>query len=813
MSRKLPVPRGFALPVEAFRHFLDQADLLDDARALRRGVNLEGARLLREAIVAAPLPGDLAGEIRAASSCLGLVLAVRSSAVDEDGSEQSFAGQYETVLGVSVGDQLEEAVRKCWASWYGDRALAYRRSSLWRAPLAGMGVVVQELVTARSSGVMFTINPLTGSWREMVVEAVAGQCDALVSGRIAADRYILRRPRRTPRPVQRVLARLSVDEVSADINHQRRKLDVNESGQLVWVDVDEGEKRKLSVDQLCRLGRMGLRAEGLAGNPQDLEWAITPMGEIRILQARAITAAGEPPRNQDVLWTRRFAGERWIEPVSPMGWSLVAPILEWFVAYPKTGSRFLGDAPAMRLVRGRPFFNVTVFRHLVFKLPGAPPPRFLLEFFPPEEERYWLRRHAAPPDFRVLASILLETAQERRWQRFRWNPFTNPKAWDELVEELNRELPRIRDAQGDAFSQVEHGVELIRAYVKVHVISLLYANLLYQFAGSRLPSDLRESLLLNPTASPTRQVNEALIGLAQGGAMDEFLEKYGHRSSSSSWDVFASRWAENPQRVQELAQSLSAGSLSRRNELEQAREVEQALVALRTRVKGVQRLGLESLLGLLHRYLNLREVQRFEFDRLLFAVKQAVERAAEEVLPGGGQACARWLQWPELLALREGLLDETKAVEIATRRRLRWERYAKEKPPPVFLEADDGAESRRGASCLEGLGISSGRVTGPARVLHSPEEGQRLAPGDILVAPATDPGWTSLFLRAGGVVMELGSMLSHGAVVAREYRLPAVVNVIGATETIEEGQVITVDGTQGRVWLHDEQSPSVGVPG
>ena len=176
MSRKLPVPRGFALPVEAFRYFLEEAGLLDDARGLRRGVNLKASRLLREAIVAAPLPGDLAGEIRAASSRLGLVLAVRSSAVDEDGSEQSFAGQYETVLGVSIGDQLEEAVRRCWASWYGDRALAYRRSSLWRAPLAGMGVVVQELVTARSSGVVFTINPLTGSWREMGIRCGTASC-------------------------------------------------------------------------------------------------------------------------------------------------------------------------------------------------------------------------------------------------------------------------------------------------------------------------------------------------------------------------------------------------------------------------------------------------------------------------------------------------------------------------------------------------------------------------------------------------------------------------------------------------------------
>jgi pyruvate,water dikinase len=148
------------------------------------------------------------------------------------------------------------------------------------------------------------------------------------------------------------------------------------------------------------------------------------------------------------------------------------------------------------------------------------------------------------------------------------------------------------------------------------------------------------------------------------------------------------------------------------------------------------------------------------------------------------------------------------AWETAGRRRSRWERYRKAPLPPVFLTGDEAVETRAGGPILEGLGISPGRVTGPVRILHSPEDGDRLRPGDILVAPATDPGWTALFLVAGGVVLELGSMLSHGAVVAREYRLPAVVNVPDATTCLQEGSIVTVDGTSGRVIVHVEEEPA-----
>jgi phosphohistidine swiveling domain-containing protein len=487
-----------------------------------------------------------------------------------------------------------------------------------------------------------------------------------------------------------------------------------------------------------------------------------------------------------------------------MGWSIVAPLLEWFIAYPQTAARYLGGGAPLRLYRGWPYFNVSIFRHLAFKAPGLSPPRFLLEFFPPDEEKRWLLRHAAPPDFRVYASVLSETLRERRWRRFRWNPFTNHRAWDALRNQLDREIATLEDPQGVAREQAERCLEWMREYVKVHIISLLYANILYQWGHASLPVDLREDLLRSPEGSVTHRVNRALFDLGQGAPLAPFLAQYGHRGFTGSWDVFAPRWAEEPDRLARLVENYGGGGRSDPAALVEAQSqaADAAMQALRQRAKGIS--GSLSIVHvrLLRRYLDLREEQRFHFDRLLFALKKALLRMGTDLLKDSAER-VRWLQWPELRDLSEGRLSVDEALEIIGRREARWKSYGVE-PPPDFLVGDEGVDEPSSGRWLQGLGISSGRVTGPARVIHTPEEASRLQPGDILVARATDPGWTSLFLVAGGVVLELGSLLSHGAVVAREYRLPAVANLSGATRLLRDGQWLTIDGDTGRVWVHEE---------
>ncbi len=759
----LPVPRGFAISVEAWEEFVLYNHLRGDARSMRRGT------------LAGRLHPSFAGQLRQQAATLGERLVVRSSAVEEDGRQRSFAGQHLTRINVRPGDALEDAVRDCWASLYGEAALAYRRGRP-----RGMGLVVQELVEARVSGVLFTVDPLSGSWSRMVVEAVEGQGEALVSGRAAPDRYVLERPRR------RWLTRLSPPrEVEADLGQQERKLVPGNDGDLRWAEI-EIEGRKLSSSQLLQLAGVGLRVERLAGCPQDLEWSITHTGELRLLQARPITAAGEPVRGgEEVLWTRRFVGERWTGLASPLGWSIASELLHWFIAYPETSRQHLGGAPPTRLLRGVPYFNVSVFRHLAFKLPGRPPPDFMMEFLPPEERDSWTRRFAHPPDFQVYRSILETTLGEQRWRRFRWNPLTNPRAWESFERKLV--LPR-----PGGMAALTRCVELKRQYIKIHITSLLFANIAWQLLRPQLPPDLVEDLLLSGE-NPTVRTNIALWKWGRGLMSEEdFIEGFGHRCSLSSWEIFTTRWDEEPPRM--LAEQLAQGSAPSELAREQAWRAAEAMDKLRNRHP-----SLLPGLRLTRRYLELREEQRWTFDKIMHRMKACA--LALDLLPQPEDA--RWLEFSELRNLAAGRRDLKSALELARRREQQWATYALQPPPPVFLLGDRGVEVRTDGRSLRGLGISPGRATGTVRVLHRPDEAHRLKPGEILVAVGTDPGWTPLFLCAGGVVLELGSMLSHGAVLAREYRLPAVVNVPNATRILKEGQRVTVDGRRGVVWLED----------
>jgi pyruvate,water dikinase len=760
-ERGLPVPRTWVLPAETFREFLRGAGLWE--QAVRGDHAAVRAGILRAELP--PLPAVAAR------------MAVRSSAVDEDGRTQSHAGQFESVLGVDPAG-LADAVRRCWASYHGARAVAYRAG---RLPPGGMALLVQEMVDARTAGVLFTVNPVTGSWREMAIEAVWGLGEPLVGGAVVPDRYLVSRPRRTPPGP--LLARAPLDLTTETVATQEQELVVRGQG-LHHRPVQAPLARKLPREELYELCRLGLRVERVLGAPQDMEWAQDRAGRFWVVQARPITTRQDLPRGGNTLWTRRFVGERWPDGATPLGWSIIGPVLEHFISYPGTSRRFLGGDPPLRLVGGHPYVNVTVFRHLAFKLPGAPPPRFMLDFFPPDEERAWVRRAAAPPDVRVYASILRETFAERRWRRFRWNPFRNWRAWDEFAAGLAARLAELDSAPPERALVV--ATPIVRDYVKVHITSLLFANMAYEIVGPMLPEALRPALLRAPTGTITSRINAELWALGHDPSrLDGFLAAHGHRSSAS-WEVFARRWAEEPDAVRRLAAVAAAGPDPSIRLDEESRETAAALAALTDP-------RLRWAVDLTQKYLRLREEQRYHLDRVLFALKRKLVTLG-----------ARWLDDPEQVRfLTAAELSGSLGADELRRTAARRAAEPVDPSPPDFLDGDRALAVVVGdAHRLQGLGISPGVVRGRTRLIRSPEEGGRLQPGEILVARATDPGWTPLFARAGGLVLELGGMLSHGAVVAREYRLPGVVNLPGVTSRLADGTEVTVDGRAGVVWVH-----------
>jgi pyruvate,water dikinase len=347
---------------------------------------------------------------------------------------------------------------------------------------------------------------------------------------------------------------------------------------------------------------------------------------------------------------------------------------------------------------------------------------------------------------------------------------------------------------------------LAREYIKVHIISLLCANLFFEIVEAAAPPRLRHDLLRCPAQNRTVETNQALYALSRGAPMDDFLARYGHRTSSSSWEIFSTRWAEDPGAVRRLVAAYADGDLP--DPAQMARETEAAgvvaMAALTAEARGLSGRALVGVTRLARRYLQLREDQRFLFDRLLYALKRALLDQGAALFGPERAADIQWLEWSEAVDLLEGRRDQSHLEPLIRTRREAHIRHAAAPPPPVFLRGEEAVESFSRGRRLSGLGISPGRVTGTVRILRSPDEAARLRRGDILVATATDPGWTPMFLVAGGAVLELGSMLSHGAVVAREYRLPTVVNVEGATRWLRDGQRVTVDGTRGAVWVEPD---------
>lgn len=823
----LPVPAGVVITTAAFTRALT-----DWGWAERSQSESEFDGLAQE-LAEMDCPPELLRAITVAVRDLPGPFAVRSSAVDEDGRHKSFAGQYRTELGVPAGE-LGRAVMRCWASLYGAGAAAYRGCDL---PKPGaMAVVVQRMVQPHASGVLFTVNPLSGSWREMTVEAVYGLADPLVSGEVTPQWYLVRRPRRAPRPVQRLLSRVRLQVLQQDLPTLTTQLVGTGSGvRSEPVPASRQSRPALDRRALFRVCRMGLKVEALSGAPQDVEWAIDASGTVFLLQARPITRPATPHVRDDVLWTRRFIGERWPMPATPLGWSLMQPVLEHFIAYPRTQQQYLGGGPPLKLVNSRPYVNVTAFRYLTFKLPGAPPPRFMMELVPPEEEAEWQGRFAGMPDVSVYLSYLRETLAGARWRRFAFNPLTNPAQWEAFAKRLREVLPVWDEPCTTAEAAVARVVEQqawITEYVGIHLCSLLFANLAYQLLESALTeamperaSQLMAALAVCPPGNRTLETNAALWTLAQQAtpgqlerlaagklprgrfraALDAFLESYGHRSMAS-WELFTPRWQEDPAQMAPLLQAFAGEQMA--EPLERAGEQDAAFAAALTEVlvhtSGAERARLHQLIRSTRTYLLLRENQRFDFDRLLAAEQRTLLDLGASFVESGALVQDRdiaLLTWDEVQRLASGSMDPAAVRDVVRVRAVQREKDSTHMPP-VFLQGDDSVGGAVSGPRLQGLGISGGRATGPVVIVQHPSEASRVPQGAILVARAVDPGWTPLFGKVAGIVLELGSRLSHGAVVAREYGLPAVVNLDGITSVLTEGQIVTVDGTRGIVWAH-----------
>jgi phosphohistidine swiveling domain-containing protein len=834
----LPVPPGFVLTTRAYDAFVEAGGLKDEIVGLASQADGPAAfeaaeERIRALFARGEIPDEIEAEIRAAYDRLanenGEAVAVRSSATAEDLPGASFAGQQDTYLNVRGAEALLEAVKSCWTSLWTARAMAYRAHEGIDPATVSLAVVVERMVEAEAAGTLFTADPVSGQRDRTVINAAWGLGEAVVGGQVTPDTLVLEKG-----SSGRVISRETADKAVMTVYSGSGVRDRS---------VPEARRHQPVLDDEAaeELARYGARIEELYGTPQDIEWALAG-GEFFIVQARPITNLPSPPLG-DVrweppvpgsVWWRRQVVENLPEPLSPLFDELylrdgLEASIDDLMAY--FGMDYLRvedfiDRPMFATVNGYAYLRAD------YKLRWSTVPPILRatfdEFrmmFGDEMRAYW-REQALP--------AYLDRIEQ-------WKSVDPASAPDELLLAGVRELAieggrywfacalmiaraKITDALlGRFLTTAAPGRSLssgmfLRGFPSPTVDA---ETALEELAGQiRGSEELRTLVATTPAAGLPAALEGTLAGRAWLDAFARYLDRYGHQVYNL--DFAAPTQADDPLPVLLSLKAMvqQAGKDSR------ARQ--RAIVAERdARVEETLR-SFDPLRRRLFRIL-LGWAQRFGPDReeALFYIGAGwptLRRLALELgrrLTERGSLLAEgdvfFLDTSEIeaaIAARTGVRPDL--ARLARERRELRESRKRLHPPPVVppdhkprlgpFDMSAWETQRRNepdGAVLRGFAVSPGRVSAPASVIRSPADFSEMEPGTILVCSTTTPAWTPLFSQARGLVTDVGGVLAHGSIVAREYGIPAVLGTGTATTRIRSGQTILVDGDAGTVTLVD----------
>ncbi len=787
----LPVPAGFVVTTQAYR------------RLVERGIRSDAgfARAIANAY-------EILGN--------GLV-AVRSSATAEDAADTSFAGQQETILGVQGDQLLFDAIERCWRSLFTERAVAYRAKQNVDAAGLAMAVVVQKLVPAESAGVLFTRDPHDADGKQMLAEAAWGLGEVVVSGRVQPDRFTL--DHATGSVLTRVLGSKAVRVTAGVEEHVPPEL----QRQFCIGDT--------ALSQLAELGR---KVEAFYGDARDIEWAFAG-GTVHLLQARPITVAGAVEREQvrqaviadlkakadtrGTVWVRYNLSEVLPEP-TPMTWAVVQRLLAadgGFGAMNRDlGAKpdlALGSLSGFDLVAGRPMANLSRLPRMQF---SRPPFEYPLGEYKREPRKALDPKPALNPlagqgcVFGVLGLPGTVLSLTRLMN-------TTKKLSADFAQKFERETaPAFAGSVAQALTEKWSGCEpevLVRefqAWVGKTLVEFardslkptVFADLAWTEVFETLKPKLGEERArvavgeLSLGAAPPEGTNlpGAVCDLASGKmSRAEFLTEFGHRGTNEM-ELAQPRWSEAPQELDKLIRGAHA-----REHTSVTTDVEK--IATEAKLAGPFRDQLAAKVQRLRTYLGLREAGKHYLLLGYQVIRRILVELDRKFGLNGGIFFLTPSDLPDLLAGKD------LSAKIANARKQRQTELSLEVPAVLFSDDLDAIgrplPEPPGGDKLEGVPLSAGVAEGPALVLTeptaAPPEGEY-----ILVCPSTDPAWVPLFVHAKALVMETGGVLSHGAIVAREFGLPAVAGLPGVTQRLKTGQMLRVDGGRGTVTIVGE---------
>ncbi|WP_406301204.1 phosphoenolpyruvate synthase [Streptomyces sp. NBC_00885] len=830
------VPGGFCVTTDAFRRIMAEVPSIDDRLDQLSRLNpddREAIRTLsaqiRRTIEGIAIPGDLAAAITRALAQLGeqAAYAVRSSATAEDLPTASFAGQQDTYLNVVGPTAILQHVSRCWASLFTERAVTYRRRNGIDHRTVHMAVVVQQMVFPHAAGILFTADPVTGNRKVATVDAGFGLGEALVSGLVNPDVFTVRHG----------------EVVAKAIAAKQRAVHALPAGgtQEVAIDSQRREQPTLTDAQVVRLVQLGQRIEAHFGRPQDIEWCLVD-DDFQIVQSRPITTLFPIPRTGDIpeagdqenhVYVSVGHQQMMTDPMKPLGlsmWQLTA-----MVPMHEAGGRLFVDvtrrlaSPASRvglldvLGRGDPLVRdalETVLDRDDFvpslpdASPGGPPaigasapietdPAIVTELIERSQAsiaalEHGIRTKTGP----ALLDFLLEAFQEHK--RVLGDPLSMQAimAGMEATWWLNDKL---QDWLGE-----KNAADTLTLSAPDNVTSEMGLALLDVADVIRPHPEVVAFLHSVEDEGFLDELAKLAGGTEARDAIESYLDRYGMRCVGEI-DITRPRWRERPTTlvpvILDNVRNFEPGAAERR--FEQGRQKAQmkeqdVLSRLRALPGGDQKADeAKRMIDRVRTFIGYREYPKYGIVSRSFVYKQALLEEAERlvhanVLPEKEDIF--YLTFQELHdVVRSNQVDD----QLIEQRKDAFRSYHALTPPRVLTsdgEAVTGAYRRDDvpAGALIGLPVSAGTIEGRARVILDMAEAD-LEPGDILVTTFTDPSWSPLFVGIAGLVTEVGGLMTHGAVIAREYGLPAVVGVEQATRLIRDGQRIRVHGTEGYV--------------
>lgn len=782
-QQRLPVPSGFCVTATAYRQHGGASGRISDG--------------LWMAIVAA---------YQQLGS--GLV-AVRSSATAEDGAEASFAGQQETILGVHGEATLRQAIERCWQSLHTERAKAYRLKQGIDDSTLAMGVVVQQLVEADVAGVMFTVDPWDATGKHLRIEASWGLGEAVVSGRVTPDRF------------QVHATTGQVTERTAGL----KTLRIDNTGEQP-VPAEQQAVLCLTDSQIEALRTLAFRVTDYYREPRDIEWAIRA-GECYLLQARPITTVTaqerEAARQETIARLKQLAepdGTVWshtnlkeiLKSPTPLTWSIVSRYLlsgsggtgRMFAAVGYTPDPALAETSAYDLIGGKPYLNLSREPRLQFANPLFGYPLAMYKTHPhlalnpqPDTTRMlggfgkWFRVFkmlkiatriaSGSKSFDVTLRNTIIPAYEKWLAPFISQSLAeySPKQLEEQIHELIQK------------TLVEFAAESLKPTLYTDYSWKIVEQQLIKAFGSERAGALMAQLSQGAKPDATADFATALKQVGSGQITREaFLHQFGHRGANEM-ELSAPRWSEASDTLNQLLGSQHTASEHDQQALlaEISKEAKWNPYLAKMVRHHVERI---------RTFISLRETGKHHLMRGYAEIRRRLVEIDRRLKLNGLLFEATLSEIPAVLA------GQLTLAELGKRKRRRQIEATLELPAVIF--ADDLEAIGRalplsdGNTQLTGLALSAGVIEGIALVLNEPQDAPP-EPGYILVCPSTDPAWVPLFIAAGGLVMESGGTLSHGAIVAREFGLPAVAGIPDLMRRIQTGQRLRVDGTRGTVTL------------